>query len=385
MKSNAPGQLLGFTLQFPRAVYHLLKCGPGDAVCVEYLGDVATLLNNGSVISEEDKSSIVGNPLTNRSTDLWKTFHNWIRAIKDGDLDVTKTRFVLYCNQVGKEGIVNLFSEAQTAKEAEETINSAKMILADITNDHPIWSFYDYSVNQNRPLLQAIIQQFEFQTGEGAGYDAILHELKGKLVPISQMEFILKLINGWLVKIVAESLAAKEPAVIKWEDFSHEFMVAFERSRRRELYDFTFSNPLNETDIAEQARIRPYYLQQLEAIDLSEDEIIEAVTDYLRAKVNLDKWIEEEIIDVAAAKDFEERLVSFWKNRRWQLSKVHKEFTEQEHGQYLLTECKSRQEHLADQVPVRSTIAGTYHTLANVPVLGWHLNWEKLFPGPEEQ
>lgn len=385
MKSAAPGQLLGFTLQFPRALYHLLKCGPSDAVCVEYLGDVATLFNDGAVISEEDKSSIIGNPLTNKSTDLWKTFHNWIRAVNEGDLDVTKTHFVLYCNQSGEEGIVNLFSKAQTAKETEEAIDSAKNILADISKEHKIWPFYDYSVNQNRHLLQSIIQRFDFQVRAGAGYEAILHELKGKLVPPSQIEFILKLINGWLVRTVAEYLVAKEPAIIKWEDFSHEFMVAFERSRRRELYDFTFNNPLSEVDIAEQARKRPFYVQQLEEIDLSEYEIIEAVTDYLRSKVNLDKWIEDEIIDAAAAKDFEARLHSYWETRRGQLSKMYKDFNEQDYGQFLLAECKSRQESLANQPPIRSTIAGTYHSLANIPSLGWHPRWKQLFTGKEEQ
>jgi hypothetical protein len=385
MKSTAPGQLLGFTLQFPRALHHLLKCGPGDAVCIEYLGDVATLLGDGSVISEEDKSSVVGNPLTNKSTDLWKTFYNWIRAVNEGDLDIIKTHFVLYCNQAGGKGIVDIFNNAQTANEADKAIESSIKILADITNEHPIWHFYDYSVNQNRQLLQSIIERFNFQVCAGAGYEAILHELKGKLVPPSQIEFILKLINGWLVRTVAEYLVAKEPAIIKWEAFSHEFMVAFERSRRRELYDFTYSNPLNETDIAQHARIRPYYVQQLEAIELSEDEIIEAVTDYLRSKVNLDKWIEDEIIDAAAAKDFEARLQSYWETRRWQLIKTYKDFSEQDHGQYLLSECKLRQESLANQPPVRSTIAGTYHSLANIPSLGWHPRWKQLFAEQEEQ
>jgi len=30
MKSNAAGQLLGYSLQFPRALFHLLTCSPGD-------------------------------------------------------------------------------------------------------------------------------------------------------------------------------------------------------------------------------------------------------------------------------------------------------------------------------------------------------------------
>jgi hypothetical protein len=72
MKSNAPGQLLGYSIQFPRALFHLLTCSPGDSVCVEVLGDVATLKSDGSLLTEEDKSSVVGNPITNKSTDLWK-------------------------------------------------------------------------------------------------------------------------------------------------------------------------------------------------------------------------------------------------------------------------------------------------------------------------
>ncbi len=42
MNTLAPGQLLGYTLQFPRAFIHLLKSGPGDKVSIEVLGDVAT-------------------------------------------------------------------------------------------------------------------------------------------------------------------------------------------------------------------------------------------------------------------------------------------------------------------------------------------------------
>ena len=90
MNSIAPGQFLGYTLQLPRALYHLLKSGPGDKVSIEVLSDVATSKLNGLVISEEDKSSIVGNPITNRSIDLWKTFSNWIDAINSGVIDVEK-------------------------------------------------------------------------------------------------------------------------------------------------------------------------------------------------------------------------------------------------------------------------------------------------------
>ncbi len=76
MTSNAPGQLLGYAIQIPRALFHLLKADPGDAVCIEVLGDVATITSDGRQILEEDKSSISDNPLTNKSINLWKSFYN---------------------------------------------------------------------------------------------------------------------------------------------------------------------------------------------------------------------------------------------------------------------------------------------------------------------
>jgi hypothetical protein len=384
MKSNAPGQLLGFALQFPRALYHLLKSGPGDSVCVEVLGDVATLSKDGSVTSEEDKSSIVGNPLTDRSTNLWKTFYNWIFAVQGGDLIVEKTRFILYCNQSGKAGIVNSFGSAQNSIEAAAAIDNAKKVLHDVPDTHDIWKYYDFAVNQNGQILQVIIERFELQTSDGAGYEEIRHEFRCKLVAETQIDFLMEKISGWLLRTVSECIAAKNPAIIKWEDFDHEFKLVFERSRRRELYDFTLVSPPGAPEIKQQIKIRPCYLKQLEAIDSSDDEMIEAVTDYLRAKVNLEKWIEDELIDYDTAKDFELKLLAFWSNKKKQISITQNKLPEEEQGQLLLSECKSRQETISNMSPVRSSIEGTYHSLANKPELGWHPKWEQLFSIHEE-
>jgi len=385
MKSNAPGQLLGFTLQYPRALYHLLKSGPGHCVCVEELGDVATVSPQGDVIAEEDKSSIVGNPLTDKSTDFWKTFSNWILAVNDGNLIVEKTRFILYCNQSGKTSIVNNFSAAQNKIEALAAIDNAKKVLHDVTENHEIWSYYNIAVNQNEQLLQAIIERFELLIGVGAGYEEVKYELKCKHVADTQIDFLLDKIGGWLQRTIAECIAAKKPAIIKWEDFDHEFKVIFDRSRRRELFDFALISPPDNTEIENHVKTKPCYIKQLEVIDATDDDIMEAVTDYLRAKVNLDKWIEDEIIDFDVASDFESKLLTFWKNKKVHIGITQKMLTEKEHGQLLLSECKSRQEMIRDMSPVRSTIEGTYHSLANKPVIGWHPKWEKFFPSQEEK
>ena len=382
MKSNAPGQLLGYACQFPHALLHLLKGSPGDVVCVEVLGDVATIGSDGKVIAEEDKSSTTGNPLSDRSTDLWKTFANWIDATNNGDLDVSKTKFVLFCNQSGKSGIVDKFSSAQDQTNAKRVIDDAKEELKDIKAGHGIWKDYDLVVNQNEPLLIKVVERFELQIGDGAGYDEVRAEVQRKLVPESQIEFLIDKLAGWLQREITEKIAARKPAIIKWEELNHQFMVCFDRARRMELIDFTLQQPLKEADIDQQVKIRPRYLRQLEKINASSDDILEAVIDFLRAKVNRDKWIEDELIDEDVASDFESRLRAFWKNKHEGIEITEKSLSEEERGRLLLAECRSRQEAIRDSTPPVSTIPGTYHALADKPVLGWHPNWNVLFPNP---
>jgi hypothetical protein len=385
MKSNAPGQLLGYSLQFPRALYHLLRSAPKDVVCVEVFGDVATLRSDGELLAEEDKSSIVGNPLTDRSIDLWKTLSNWIGAINSGDIDIEKTKFVLYSNQAGRHSIVNKFSSAQSQSDIQSALEYTRSILGDTKPEHEIWSYYDFVVNKNEVLLSNIIHRFDLQIGSGAGYEDLRIEIQRKHVPDGQIEFLMDNLNGWLQKVINERIAARQRAIISWEEFDKQFKVLFDRSRSRELIDFTMHySKEHDKEVQNQFKIRPLYLKQLEIIEMSEDEILVAISDYLRADVNLNKWIEDETINDEVATDFEAKLTKFWENSRKRIKITGKSLRESEQGQLLLIECNTRTETIRDMTPPASTISGTFHALADDSMVGWHPNWEILFPKEEE-
>lgn len=385
MSTNAPGQLLGYTLQFPRALYYLLRCEPNDKVLLEVLGDVATLTNKNSIITEEDKSSQVGNPLTDKSTDLWKTFYNWIKSINNGTLSVETTRYILFSNKTGKAGLVNAFHKADDPEKALKAILLSKEKLKKITTTHEIWAFYNYVVNENESLFQKIIPRFELQIGYGGSFDEIKTEIRKKLIPESQVEFILSNLSGWLQRVVIEKLSKKQDAILTWVEFSSEFTGLFERAQRRELIDFTLINPPNETEIRRHLRERPIFIQQLEDIKADDDDIQQAVADFMKAKANRYNWIEKELIDEIAAADFESKLIEYWKNQQKKLNITHKELSDNEKGMVLFLECRSRQETIKEQSPPSATISGTYHALANSPILGWHPNWETSFKPNREK
>lgn len=376
---NAPGQLLGYTIQFPRAFCRLLQSGPGDSVCIEVLGDVATIVADGSIITEEDKSSTTANPLANKSINLWKTFANWIKAINSGEFDVQKTKFVLYCNKIGKSKIVREFSAAQNKIDAKSAIDSAKETLGVIREGHVIWEYYDLAINKNEELLIQVVERFDLQIGNNAGYDDVNFELQRKHIPKKQIDFLREKLGGWLYQEFSEKIALSRRAIITWDEFDHQFKVIFDRVRRMELIDFTLQVPIGEVEIKEQVKIRPQYLRQLEEIGVSDDDILEAVSDFLKAKVNRDKWIEIEIIDEDTAADFESKLQNFWKNQYKKIEITNKNLDNKLKGQLIFAECRSRAETIRNMCPPSSTIAGTYHLLADNSTLGWHPKWEKLF------
>jgi len=114
-------------------------------------------------------------------------------------------------------------------------------------------------------------------------------------------------------------------------------------------------------------------------IGFRDEELLPEISDYLRADVNRQRWIADEIIDEDVALDFEARLTKFWENQRKRIQLTQKTLGEIDQGQLLLIDCKLRQEMIRDMVPPSSTIAGTYHALADELTLGWHPKWETHF------
>lgn len=380
MNSNAPGQLLGYSLQYPRALYHLLRFGPGDSVCVEVIGDVSITYEDGTVLTEEDKSSISANPVTNMSTDLWKTIHNWINAINTNVIDVNKTTFILYTNKAGNKALIDVFHNVTTETQAIDALKKVKRVLRNIDDKHDIWSYYDFVINKHPEIFKRLLRKFEFHVIDGGiGFKEVRLEIEKKLISKIHIDFLLENLCGWLQQELMSQISQRIPATITWETFQSKFSTIIERIHKRELIDFTLQSLPMVNELEKEKKRRPVYIQQLDAIGLSDDEVLEEVVCYLRATVNRGKWIEHEIIDEDVAQDFEKRLSQYWNSRIKSLKITEKHRNANERGQLLLYDCKARNETIRDMMPPSTTIAGTFHALADTLILGWHDDWETKF------
>lgn len=336
MSQNASGQLLGYAMQFPRALYHLLRATPGCKVCIEVHGDVATILPTGEIIAEEDKSSIHSNPVTDKSVDLWKSLSNWVDSVIAGEFVVESTTFVLFRNRSGQKGLAEAFNACKTREQAVQVLLDAAPKFAELDEEHAIWPYYKNVVTDHPDTLYEVITRFELETGNLAGYAEVEQELRTKLVPLNQIDAVMHHLNGWLVKLAMTRISQNLAAAITFDEFAHECAVLFSRARCLDLLDFTTYAPPSSAEIDKHIKSRPTYLRQIEFVKADNDDLIEAVTDFLKAKTNRDKWIEDELIDEEVASQFEENLRRFWKNKGKEVKLVNPMLDKEARGMLLL-------------------------------------------------
>jgi hypothetical protein len=384
MSSLAPGQLFGYTLQIPRAVFHLLNGKAGDSICLEVHGDVSTQSSSGEVISEEDKASTISNPVTDRSTDLWKTFYNWLQGCASGQLVLDKTTFVLYRNSSrGNTGLVQVFNDVKTEADAQAAISKATKELEDIQEGHDIWEHYQFVLGNSD--FPALLQRFQLESGDGTGFEELKRFLLSPmLIPETHVDFACHTLNGWLLDTAMQLISQRKMAIITWEDYRKEFEQILLRCRQRELIDFASEVvEIMDGEAKKQITQRPTYVLQLELINHSEEDILEAVHLFLRATVNRQEWIERDLIDTRTAEDFEQKLFSFWKNNKTNVDLSNKSLSSEDRGKMLLANCCNRQETIGNLTPPHGTVSGTFHDLANTPTIGWHETWEQSFKKSE--
>jgi hypothetical protein len=110
----------------------------------------------------------------------------------------------------------------------------------------------------------------------------------------------------------------------------------------------------------------------LELIESEDDEKIRAVSAFFRASADRTAWSKAGLIHETSLEDFEEALVTFWRNRKRSLDLVRKDSSAVDQGRLLYGDCIVHRRTLEGlEVPDYFT-PGSFHTLADDEKVGWH-------------
>lgn len=374
-KSSAPGQYLGYGLQDVRLCHHLLKAPAGAKVSLEFIEDTA-IHGDGQLLLEQSKSAISGNPISDSSQELWKSFANWATLCASGQVDPSITRFRMYVCPQKKGDLASRLHAALDDTDADALLTKiGKKVKAgeeEIGCNPKILEF----LSANLDVRRTIIRNFELIV-ETDPIEPIREVIQFSVLPESLDDFCRYAIGSAKTQ-VAELIRSKKPPIIDATLFRSQLGSFIRKHGALGLL-------LPTTERPEAARVNtiinaaPVFVQQLLKVNMGNEHVVGAVSDFLRSDADRTVWAAEGRIVEESLEELNQALESHFILIRDEVEDLHSHRDEEVRGRQVYRQCVQRQESLEGRSVPSYFIVGTFNLLADSARVGWHPRFAEYF------
>jgi hypothetical protein len=381
--ATAPGQALGYGLQYTRLTTMLLEAEEGSICSLEVLDDVAEQTKDRSVKLVQSKSALKSNPVADRAVSLWKTLSNWL-ALAQGDfVDPYKTRFELYVSRPLSDKFINAFHNSDTIEKARAAIKIAREELWGVAPGYSIRAELPVSLSRYvNPVLECdeevilpIILNLKFRSGSGSPQADIESAIRRGPVSEAKVFDIADKLCGWVKRQADKQMEQGFPAFIARDDFHREY-VAYVRSVDRDL--ILKSMARKPSDAEKHERLPDLFVQQLGLIELSYDDKLQAISEFLRASWDRANWSKTGDVHEDSFHELNDQLYRTWKNHRNATEIEASSKPDVERGKLLHSRCMLHGAKVQGMAPPSHFVPGCFHSLANEMTIGWHPYYRDL-------
>lgn len=374
-KSAAPGPYLGFSLQQLRLCHHLLRVPNGDSVSLEHLDDVTVHRADGTLLLEQCKSALSGNPISDRAEDLWNTFANWADACAGG-IDPVTTDFCLYVAPAKEGALVRELHGCQTLAAALAILPKIKAL---IDAEKPAVGCAPHVarfLKAGDSVCAQIIRRF-FLTTHSDPLEIIRQPLRAVLPEETLEDFCATAIG--MARDAADDLIRKGQApVVVATDYRRRFRAFV---RKHDLSGLLLSNTPVPGLEAIQALVdnQPVFVRQLKAIEASEALLITAVSDYLRSEADKIDWADDGLIMKESLSELDDQLERQHTLICDEVHDVMAAETSEKRGRIIYRRCSQMKLPLEGRVVPSHFVPGAYNSLADCLRVGWHPEFKTMF------
>ncbi|PVX82411.1 ABC-three component system protein [Paraburkholderia unamae] len=388
--TSAPGQFYGYGIQEARFLHHLLRSQPGDTVALECIDDVSGT-KDGEGYAEQVKSGLAHNPISDRSTDLWKTFANWLNGRRSGKIPAG-TKFVLYVAQPYKGKIAQKLGDCITKQDAKAAIAA---IRKEFWGDAPAFekraSIPDKLAKQVNIVLGAtesalvdIVCAFTLECGIGAPYAELAKEIACAPVGSENVEEILRQLAGWVRITVTKLIEKGLPAVVSRDEFHAEYVAAVRKFDRSDTILPTYATPPTDKQIQAEVFLDQTYLRQLQLIGADEEIVLDAINTFLMAATDRTEWAKRGYIHRSSLVEYEKTLKRVWNSKKMAAKVQTRGKPPEDFGTLLLSSCLEASVLLQGKTVSTHFTPGSFHKLANTLDVGWHPDFASLLASPKD-
>lgn len=390
---SADGSFLGFLFQIERVLLWLSEGAEDGRVGIETDDDVVVELKKGGAVEtiyEQAKNAQKTRvPFSDQSEDLWKTLAIWIQAVVEKRINVETALFSAVTNK--KMTASRLLSRISAAKKTnteamKSVIEELKTVASNLSAKNK--AFGEVLINCEEALLIEVIDRITVFDGT---YHHDQKSLKTKLrtnlsvgdkIPF---DYIYNALFGAISSNIIEAWRSGDQAWIKVDSFNNLYNDLVAQYKTKSFFEkATEMLPVSRKDI--ETNKNKTYVDQLRAIDCDEEELFEAINDYIRAQSEKSRYAKEFEVTEPKFIAYYDDLKENWKRLSRPRFKIKAAgVSSEEIGYQLFYETLAYRGRLNNFEPEQSyTYKGAYHHLSNCTELGWHPDWEKQFKKTSE-
>lgn len=372
----AAAQYRGYALQTVRVCDHLFACDEGDRVWLEHYDDTGIEKPDRRRLLEQVKSASSHNPVSDGAEDLWKTMAHWVRLAETGRVDPARSVFRLYVVQPYTGILVRRLHEARSDRDVQA-------IVTDVTNatrqqsrpPSAVEALVERFLCCDASIQSAIVRNFEFATGNNDPIAGLRWHLRNAVAE-PMRDVALDSALGWVKRRIEEQLQDGKTVWIEARRFKGWLSSWLRRHDRDHVLASLNHQPTTE-NIETELRIATY-IRQLEAIECSADEKMEAASDYLRARADRTFWSEKGFVIEDSLTAFDTELEREWKRctRLGELSA--RAGSDADRGKALYYQCLGYRTTIDGRCIPQHLVPGGLHNLADDLIVGWHRNFATL-------
>jgi hypothetical protein len=375
-KHSAPGQYLGFGLQTVRLCYHLLTCGRGAQVSLEYLDDVAVHRPDGSVVLEQCKSALKQNPIADWAPDLWKAIGNWLDAVTNGHFEADKAEFRLYVTPVRTGAHAQALDGATTPREVKALTDAIQMALKKLRKPPACMPHLLRFLSATEDDRTAVVTRMKIVSTDDEPIGRLREQLELTIPPVL-VDNICEAAIGMAKQQAEQLIRCGEPAILDADRFRSAFRAFVQKNNLPGLLA-SFSTTPNRAEVNSLLTSRPTFIRQLELIEVSSGEQIRAVSDFLRTSADKSIWAEKGLIFEQSLQDWDDGLIRRHGAITGEISDLHRDHLPTVRGRLAYRRCAVLEAPLDGRAVPLHFVHGCFNALADDRRLGWHPDYETL-------
>jgi hypothetical protein len=325
----------------------------------------------------------IPNHLTDRSHDFWSTLRNWCSKIKNNELNISKSEFILVTTEKIQEN--SLIYKINYKKEnKDEIINQLLEITNEKDNKKNEKSYHEvkYLIDNEKDKFKKLIDKIEIHEDNYLTYDKLVKKVKNCLNS-TKPDLLYDRIFGWWNNEIVLCLKQKKEdnRKIYFKDLKDKIIS---ENKNIEFYDFPiYPEDRHDLDLKIEDYINYKFVKQLKIIDYDE-EIKPAIKDFYRARKKINQWINTlSSKDLEQLNDFDSKLIEYWKRGFERM----KDKNINENNDYKKQEAKNfyRKKYVEStpDIKIGNTKEdflniGNSHRLANKLEIGWHPDFKEI-------